>query len=499
MKFFRRNKNKKKQQQTSSPILSKTAAVVDYLSSSSRRHHYDDDDDDVDHHHKDSGPKGRLLGSGFFDGYTISWHYNSSSNSTVSPNHSYKTASSKKKSTTFLRHSSSFLRVADLCLGNGSECWSRCRHLSSSSSQDSGGSSVASTVTTAAADDAASCISCTADNVVVSPPETTTTNATNETYGAKIVDNDISESEVFAANFSYAAVDPPPGVEHDPNEKWIALDDGEGAHSPMAPLAVNALAQVGYKNCVLNQDMWTPHSPKQLKTCSWHTHTWQHQDSQQDTTTSSDGILLGELSSMSKKEEETVILWTGKFHHGLYGSDLPAVRAAGIIHVKPRTLFDLLVDSNRVQEYNKLSLGRDDLLMLQNDLNQEGPFGKSITKVMRSRSQPPLLSKTMEFVSILHAKELEDGSGYLLVTRAVTHPSSSDPSGGSSSSSVLQSEILMGVNVLRKVQGDPNRCLLISVNHIRSPMVPMMIAKRIGATAAAGFVNDLRTATANMQ
>ena len=96
----------------------------------------------------------------------------------------------------------------------------------------------------------------------------------------------------------------------------------------------------------------------------------------------------------------------------------------------------------------------------------------------------------MVFVSVLHAKELEDGSGYLIVTRAVHHPDSEN--GGSAN--VIKSEILMGVNLIRKIDGEDDQCLMINVNHIRSPMVPMMVAKRLGVSAAIGFVNDIRAA-----
>jgi hypothetical protein len=295
------------------------------------------------------------------------------------------------------------------------------------------------------------------------------------------------------ANFSYAAVDPPPGVAMDPDERWVALDDGAGSHAPVAPLAIQALAQAGLES-TCHHSMWVPHSAtKQFKAAPWHVHTWP--SATEDTP---DGHVI-HSSVLPEHDDATVLLWTGKFQHGLYGSELPAVRSAGILPVAPKALFDLLVDSTRVQEYNKLSLGREDLLILQDDLHNEGPFGKSITKVVRSSSQPPLLKKTMEFVSILHAKELEDQSGYLCVTRAVTPPqqtltSSTCSSSSSSSSCALRSEILMGVNLIRKVEGDPNRCVMINVTQIRSPMVPMMIANRIGASAAANFIKDLRAA-----
>ena len=95
----------------------------------------------------------------------------------------------------------------------------------------------------------------------------------------------------------------------------------------------------------------------------------------------------------------------------------------------------------------------------------------------------------MVLVSVFHAKELDDGSGYVVVTRAVHEPESE------SSSNVIKSEILMGVNLIKKIKGsEDSQCLMINVTHIRSPMVPMVVAKKIGVTAAIGFVNDIRCA-----
>jgi hypothetical protein len=98
----------------------------------------------------------------------------------------------------------------------------------------------------------------------------------------------------------------------------------------------------------------------------------------------------------------------------------------------------------------------------------------------------------LQFISILHATELSDGSGYLIVSRAVTTPEEEKPQ----FQNVLKSEILMGVNIIKRVLGDDNRCLLVAVNLIRSPMVPMMIAKRLGLQAAVNFIQDLRACAA---
>lgn len=283
-------------------------------------------------------------------------------------------------------------------------------------------------------------------------------------------------------NIHHAAVDPPPGVDMDPKERWIALTtDPDGSHAPIAPIAMDRLANFGFTTS-LNDSMWIPDSKterilKKTTSSEWMKSTFRPGK-----------IRLEEGQDAISEEVKEVLVWSGSFKHGLYGSDLPAIRAAGIVNMSAKSLMELLVDSSRVKEYNKFSLGRDDLVSFDGDLDTLGPFGKSITKVMKSDTRPPVIRKNLVFVSILHAKELVDGSGYLIVTRAVHRPEEEKSVANS-----IQSEILMGVNLIRKIEGaEDSKCLMINVNHIRSPMVPMMVAKRLGVSSAIGFVNDIR-------
>jgi hypothetical protein len=294
-------------------------------------------------------------------------------------------------------------------------------------------------------------------------------------------------------NIHHAAVNPPPGVEIDPKERWIALTtDTDGSHAPIAPIAMDRLANFGLTTS-LNEPMWIADSKtdKLLKRGpglpDWMKATFKAGKIHIPNCNSGVGGKDDPIQS-------EVLVWSGSFKHGLYGSDLPAIRAAGIVHMSAKALMELLVDSTRVKEYNKLSLGRQDLITFDGDLQTAGPFGTSITKVMKSETRPPIIRKSLVFVSILHAKELVDGSGYLIVTRAVHHPEEEK-----SMANAVKSEILMGVNLIRKIDSGTggnnidNMCLLINVNHIRSPLVPMMVAKRIGVTSAVGFMNDIRS------
>jgi hypothetical protein len=285
------------------------------------------------------------------------------------------------------------------------------------------------------------------------------------------------DSDKSHPNFHHPAVDPPPGVAHDPKEKWIALNDGDGSHAPIAPMAMDRLANFGLITS-MDHGMWSPDGKTDRLLKKGQRSEWMKE------TFKPGCVRLPDPST----QESDVMVWSGNFKHGLYGSDLPAVRAAGVVNMSAKSLMALLVDSTRVKEYNKLSLGRTDLVSFQDDMTVDGSFGHSITKVMKSENKPPLVRKTLVFVSILHAKELIDGSGYLIVTRAVHHPEEEG------AANAIKSEILMGVNLIRKIEGaEDSRCLMINVNHIRSPLIPMMIAKRIGVSAAVGFVNDIRS------
>lgn len=290
-------------------------------------------------------------------------------------------------------------------------------------------------------------------------------------------------------------VDPPPGIESDPNERWVALcttfdDESNGAsntgaatvseHTPIAPLAIQRLANFGLTTTV-DETMWQPDSKseKLIKKASGGNQ-WMKE-------TFSMGLRGTAAASASSKD---VLVWSGSFKHGLYASEIPAFRSAGVMDVSSKKLMELLVDSTRVKEYNKISLGRTDVVTFDGSLDKEGPFGKSITKVMRAESKPPMMSN-VALTTLLHAKQLPDASGYLIVTRAVHRPGEE-----SSVATSMKPEIVIGVNLIMdfddNIDGGKKRCLMINVNHMYSPMVPMYIAKRLAVTSAHKFVNDIR-------
>lgn len=288
------------------------------------------------------------------------------------------------------------------------------------------------------------------------------------------------------------------GMEHDLNENWVALDDGRGQRAPLVQAAVDALV----RTCVdaaMDRNMWTSANSATTKAVNAH---WKETvfcpllaegESQVGPVLCPDGATRG------SKIEKDVLLWSGTFSHKYYGADLAAIRSESVVNMSPTALANLLVDSTRVKEYNKMSMGRDDILVLHDDTE-----GECVTKVIKSRSKPPLLGKIIQLKSLLHMERLRnyeggkaegessDGDyhpGYVIVTRAIAH--ADDPS-IPDDPKVIHSEMLMGVNVIRSIEGDNDRCVMINVNHLRSPMIPAMMGKRIGLGAAGNFVNDIR-------
>lgn len=277
-------------------------------------------------------------------------------------------------------------------------------------------------------------------------------------------------------NFHHPSSEPPPGLPLDSNELWVALDNGvDGSHSPLAPAAVQALEYTGREQVALNESMWTPADKPTITTLAKY-----DKSSWVNCTFQSEGF----VPAVTSADKEHILIWHGKFTHGLYGSDLPLVRASGIIDVAPEKLIDLLVDSKRVKEYNSISQGRTDLNVLQADMSS-GIFG-GVTKVFRTKSR--VLRKDIELTSLCHARPLPDGSGFVFLTRSVTVMDESNLN--------VVSEILLGVNIIKRVEGNPNQTLFIAINHLKSAMVPMMIAKRIALQSAGNFIQDLRRACA---
>ena len=156
-------------------------------------------------------------------------------------------------------------------------------------------------------------------------------------------------------------------------------------------------------------------------------------------------------------------------------------------------------------------------------------------------TKPPMVSSELEFVTFMHARRLRPGDlkilspslsggssgnnlsskrsssidgdstslstsspadGYIVVSRAIVGDNSHSGRNGSDDTNTsihgdekkkyIRNEILLGVNILKAVPGEPNWTELTSVTHVYSPLIPLMLAKSAGVKGAVDFVRDIR-------
>ena len=116
-------------------------------------------------------------------------------------------------------------------------------------------------------------------------------------------------------------------------------------------------------------------------------------------------------------------------------------------------------------------------------------------KIVRSKSQPPVVRKPVELRLLLHARRLhsEEGEGakYLTIGRSVWE--TEHGTAEAEDTSATRCEMLLSVNLVRDIQFDGEQwCEITTITHGVSPGIPISIGKRIGLAAAAKYIRDIR-------
>ena len=207
--------------------------------------------------------------------------------------------------------------------------------------------------------------------------------------------------------------------------------------------------------------------------------------------------------------DEGILVWIGKFKKEGHGSHLPLIKTTSILPLAPRDMASLLMDSEKVQSYNKMSLGRADEVIFQEGIDNDAddaPMGiGGEAKIVRNLTKPPLSKKLMEFVTVMYARRLKaddkvgigimGGSyedGYAVVSRAVSGGQWGSGNQDGEESERTRSEILLGMNLIRTVPGEAGKCEVTAVTHCNSPSIPKMLAGSVGVKGAVDFVRDIR-------
>lgn len=180
-------------------------------------------------------------------------------------------------------------------------------------------------------------------------------------------------------------------------------------------------------------------------------------------------------------KDGNVLVYVGKIQkENVVGAGLPMIKTESIVPLHAQDMANLLMDSEKVKIYNKMSLGRTDVKKID-------PF----TKIVRNITKPPVAKSSMVSVTLMHARPLQQednlSTGFVVVSRAVPGMVGED------FEDMPRNDILMGVNVLQD-RGEAQECLMTAVTHVYSPALPKMLAKSMGVSSAVNFVRDIREA-----
>mmetsp|Transcript_40198 Transcript_40198/g.60909 ORF Transcript_40198/g.60909 Transcript_40198/m.60909 type:complete len:617 (-) Transcript_40198:177-2027(-) len=237
--------------------------------------------------------------------------------------------------------------------------------------------------------------------------------------------------------------------------------------------------------------------------------------------------------SWIKLLEEQVLIYSGKIqtnpNHPFVSSSFQKndnttiYKACGIIpNTTPLSLLELLLDSNRVGEYNAYSLGRTDEVVFHDFINNDDDedvvtasnsddetiplfCGKGTTKIVCSETKIPFTNQKVFLRNITHARKLVvpnaerstkqendngtkdatnnyNSNGYIIVSRSITSPLQKKQ----------QNEIVWGINVLQSIPNYPNKTILTSVSQVKSNMVPGFMAHQIGMMGVVDFFKNVR-------
>lgn len=195
-----------------------------------------------------------------------------------------------------------------------------------------------------------------------------------------------------------------------------------------------------------------------------------------------------------------VLVWSAPCEFEGHGSQYPVAKARGLIPTTAISLVQLLLDSNRTKEYNKMSLGRTDEHCFSKGVDEQdkcpntGIQGEA--KIVRSKSQPPIIRRPVELRILLHARRLHaegETPKYITIGRSVWE--SAEGTAESSDASATRCEMLLSANLIRELDcgNGESWCELTTITHAASPGgIPLSIGKRVGLVAAANYIKDIR-------
>jgi len=177
--------------------------------------------------------------------------------------------------------------------------------------------------------------------------------------------------------------------------------------------------------------------------------------------------LLKRYNSSSDTEE-----WNSMLERDVlkYTSSTTMLMTRGIVNMTPTYLKELLLDCERVNLFNKTSLGKENLYTFSNVSNGDARIVKNVMKI-------PIVGSLLETLSLTHSRCIEDG--FIIVSQSVSE-TLDNPSSPQSS-----------VSILRSIPNS-NKTELITISQFASMPIPKFLLWKVGDIAAMDFFNNLR-------
>ena len=241
------------------------------------------------------------------------------------------------------------------------------------------------------------------------------------------------------------------------------------------------LSRLGYEVATDESDRFTPTSYTERKLASYGP-------------SSESSLIDWPVRPYKAAQGNDVLVWSGGVEHNGFGSDWPVVKARGTVQTSPLELTEFMLDSSKIKQYNKISQGREDFLVIQKGVHttaEESDLGfPGDAKIIKSLTKPRILPKAIEMFSLMYSRPLPDAPGsYLTVIRSVFEDDSGEHK---ITRSTIRFEMMLGVILIRPVDADHKVSEMTYIAHVYSPGVPEMLAKRAAPISSANMIKDVQ-------
>lgn len=151
------------------------------------------------------------------------------------------------------------------------------------------------------------------------------------------------------------------------------------------------------------------------------------------------------------------------------------IKANAVINVPHNVLKEILLDSSKVQVFNKFSLGRDDKIILNKQ-----------SKIVWNRTKIPFKSKPFDFCTLIQEYHDPETGMIVITSKAVEHPEIPQYPG------YVRSYVIFGLNALIPSPENPNMTQYISVLQVKHTGVHHKLAACQATQGTINYIKQLR-------